>query len=197
VPDYDRLVVASGIATADMKSNWKVAVDNYLECYHCRVAHPALATLLDLDSFRVDVHQFWMSHKVNLGRRDNAAYPVEPHAANRRALWWWLWPTTTFNVMPGSAELSVFSFLPITVGNCTQWGHKFSVPGDPIDERREIYRNGPLTDEDVALVESVQRGLHSRGYFAGRFVDDEAGLENSERATHQFHRLVADALGSL
>jgi choline monooxygenase len=48
----------------------------------------------------------------------------------------------------------------------------------------------------VALVESVQRGLHSRGYSSGRFIDDGDG-EVTERATHQFHRLVAGALGLL
>src|SRR6202167_280065 len=196
VPSFNRLTVAPGLASAEIQANWKVAVDNYLECYHCRNAHPALASLMDLGSFRVDVHPFWMSHKAELGRPDNAAYPVLPNAANTRTLWWWLWPTTTFNVLPGSAELSVFSFFPLGVGSTLQWGQRFGIPGDPVDAKRERYRNGPLTEEDVALVESVQRGLHSRGYSSGRFIDDGDG-EVTERATHQFHRLVAGALGLL
>ena len=196
IPSFNRLTVAPGLASAEIQANWKVAVDNYLECYHCRNAHPALASLMDLGSFRVDVHPFWMSHKAELGRPDNAAYPVLPNAANTRTLWWWLWPTTTFNVLPGSAELSVFSFFPLGVGSTLQWGQRFGIPGDPVDAKREHYRNGPLTAEDVALVESVQRGLHSRGYSSGRFIDDGDG-EVTERATHQFHRLVAGALGLL
>lgn len=196
VPSFDRLTVAPGFASAEIQANWKVAVDNYLECYHCRNAHPALASLMDLGSFRVDVHPFWMSHKAELGRPDNAAYPVLPNAANTRTLWWWLWPTTTFNVLPGSAELSVFSFFPLGVGRTLQWGQRFGIPGDSVDAKREQYRNGPLTEEDVALVESVQRGLRSRGYSSGRFIDDGDG-EVTERATHQFHRLVAGALGLL
>jgi phenylpropionate dioxygenase-like ring-hydroxylating dioxygenase large terminal subunit len=194
VPAFERLVVAPGRASAEIRANWKVTVDNYLECYHCRTAHPALASLMDLRSFKVDVHGHWMSHKANMGRPDNTAYPIRPDAANTRTLWWWLWPTTTFNVMPGSAELSVFSFFPLSVASTLQSGQRFALPGDAVDEARERYRNGPLTDEDVALVESVQRGLNSRGYGAGRFIDDEAGLEISERATHRFHRLVAEAL---
>jgi carnitine monooxygenase subunit len=195
VPAFERLVVAPGRATADIHANWKVTVDNYLECYHCRTAHPALSSLMDLGSFRVDVHDHWMSHKADLGRPDNAAYPVLPDAANTRTLWWWLWPTTTFNVMPGSAEMSVFSFVPTSVASTLQWGQRFALPGDAVDEPRERYRNGALTDEDVALVESVQRGLHSRGYGSGRFIDDGEGREISERASHRFHQLVAQALG--
>ncbi len=194
VPAFERLVVAPGRVSAPIQANWKVTVDNYLECYHCRTAHPALASLMDLRSFKVDVHEHWMSHKANMGRPDNTAYPVHADAANTRTLWWWLWPTTTFNVMPGSAEMSVFSFLPTSVASTLQYGQRFALPGDEVDEARERYRNGALTDEDVALVESVQRGLNSRGYGAGRFIDDAEGLEVSERATHQFHRLVAQAL---
>jgi nitrite reductase/ring-hydroxylating ferredoxin subunit len=78
IPSFNRLTVAPGLASAEIQANWKVAVDNYLECYHCRNAHPALASLMDLGSFRVDVHPFWMSHKAELGRPDNAAYPVLP-----------------------------------------------------------------------------------------------------------------------
>jgi len=66
VPSFDRLTVAPELASAEIQANWKVAVDNYLECYHCRNAHPALASLMDLGSFRVDVHPLWMSHKAEL-----------------------------------------------------------------------------------------------------------------------------------
>jgi choline monooxygenase len=30
-------------------ANWKVAVENYLECYHCPVAHPAFSRLVDVE----------------------------------------------------------------------------------------------------------------------------------------------------
>ncbi|MGA2343802.1 MAG: aromatic ring-hydroxylating dioxygenase subunit alpha, partial [Steroidobacteraceae bacterium] len=43
IPSFERLTVTPGLATAQIRANWKVTVDNYLECYHCRVAHPALS----------------------------------------------------------------------------------------------------------------------------------------------------------
>jgi phenylpropionate dioxygenase-like ring-hydroxylating dioxygenase large terminal subunit len=30
-------------------ANWKIAVENYLECYHCPVAHPGFSALVDVD----------------------------------------------------------------------------------------------------------------------------------------------------
>ena len=51
-----------------------------------------------------------------------------------------------------------------------------------------------LIPEDVALCESVQRGLHSRGYTQGRFVVDQERPEFSEHHVHCFQKMVHDAL---
>jgi choline monooxygenase len=32
-----------------LDANWKIAVENYLECYHCPVAHRGLSALIDVD----------------------------------------------------------------------------------------------------------------------------------------------------
>jgi choline monooxygenase len=48
--------------------------------------------------------------------------------------------------------------------------------------------------EDIALCESVQRGLKSRSYRQGRFVFDEAHKGTSEHAVHHFHKRVLAAM---
>ena len=35
--------------TYTVAANWKIAVENYLECYHCAVAHPGFSRLVDVD----------------------------------------------------------------------------------------------------------------------------------------------------
>ena len=44
----------STIQSTSRQSNWKVAVDNYLEGYHVPVAHPGLMRLLDYKSYSVE-----------------------------------------------------------------------------------------------------------------------------------------------
>ncbi|MGH2486158.1 MAG: aromatic ring-hydroxylating oxygenase subunit alpha, partial [Ktedonobacterales bacterium] len=34
----------------EIAANWKVGVDNYLECYHCHVAHPSFSVIIELNS---------------------------------------------------------------------------------------------------------------------------------------------------
>ncbi len=179
-----------------IRSNWKVAIDNYLECYHCGPAHPAFADLVDMRSYRTGIGGVWSSQKGKLGRRDNKAYPVAESEPEQEALFWWLWPTTTFNVLPGSPGMSVFNFLPEAADRCITVGERFYLPGrnTPNDEARVAYGRDVLGPEDTALCEAVQRGLNSKGYTQGRFIADLGGSEITEHAVHHFHRLVAGAL---
>ena len=57
VPRLDDLVAEprKGSSEASVRCNWKVALDNGLECYHCAPAHPAFVDLVDLDSYRITV----------------------------------------------------------------------------------------------------------------------------------------------
>ena len=43
----------------DIKANWKVVVDNYLECYHCPVAHPGFCDLIDLDQYVIQEYDLF------------------------------------------------------------------------------------------------------------------------------------------
>jgi hypothetical protein len=127
---------------------------------------------------------------------DNKAYPLRRNAPEQRALFWWLWPTTTFNVLPGSPAVGVFSYMPGGAGITVTHGDRYAVPGNEFpaeDNARIEYSRNILNPEDVALCESVQRGLASRCYSQGRFVADPAGSVITEQAVHHFHRLVAQA----
>ncbi len=195
VVGFDRMALVPGTPSGTMKANWKVAVDNYLECYHCSIAHPILSDLLDMKSHFIKTEKIWMSQILDLKANRKISYPVAEDAAVKQGRFWWMWPTTTFNVLPGSPDLSVFSFMPIGVGSTLQIGQCFTMPDVPADLARHSYRNGVLTDEDVVLCESVQRGLASRGYSSGRFMYDPAAGELTEAAVHHFHRMVVTAMG--
>ena len=47
--DVDGLVFYTRWQT-EVDANWKVVCENFLECYHCAVAHPQLAELLDVSA---------------------------------------------------------------------------------------------------------------------------------------------------
>ncbi|EIM87664.1 Rieske domain-containing protein [Stereum hirsutum FP-91666 SS1] len=42
--------------------NWKTLVDNYNECYHCKVAHPGIASTVDLKTYYVQGQKGYVAH---------------------------------------------------------------------------------------------------------------------------------------
>lgn len=184
----------SGIP-GDVKANWKIMVDNYLECYHCKVAHPAFSDLLDMN-FESTSHGNWTHQKSGMGRRDNCAYAIGENEENDRALFWWVFPNTTFNVVPGDpAHLLITIYQPIEPGKTLAWSHMYGEAGKPPNEARNEWLANVVAVEDNDLCESVQRGLHSKGYTAGRIVFDPKGGEVTEEMVHTFHLMVTKTLG--
>lgn len=99
-------------------------------------------------------------------------------------------------MMPGGAHgITVGSQHPVDVATTRQGANdRYGIPGAPLFEPRG-YGDLNLLPEDRHAIESVQRGLASRGYIAGRFSSDPSGGETSEAAVHRFQWLVARSLG--
>ena len=98
--------------TYTIKANWKSVVDNFLECYHCSVAHKDFVTLIDIDNYRVKTHGIYSSHISPAGKTENSAYSTEDAAVQDHAVWW-LWPNTCLLRYPGAPNWMVWPFIPI------------------------------------------------------------------------------------
>ncbi|MDE0458250.1 MAG: aromatic ring-hydroxylating dioxygenase subunit alpha, partial [Chromatiales bacterium] len=175
------------------KANWKVVVDNYVECYHCAKAHPALADLMVMGSYRHEVHEHWARQLSPRVRSDSSAYRVEEGDDVQVAAYWYLWPTTSIWLVPGAANLFVLAMMPGGHETTVFSGHRYATDDAP-DPARTAYLNETLGPEDQGLCESVQRGLRSRSYDQGRLMVDPARSGTAEHGVHQFHRLVTRAL---
>jgi len=196
IPEFDRLTRIS-TRSWELKANWKVIVDNFLECYHCKNAHPAFAELVDLDTYRSVTHGIYSTHLSKSGRADNKAYKFSAEDASQIGAFWWLWPTFTINAAPGPPNMALFYILPLGPDRSIEVTEYFfaSKEIDADQEARLDYANNVLTIEDNNICEAVQRGLNQRGYSQGRFIVDRERTEISEHAVHHFHTLVAQALG--
>ena len=174
-------------------AGWKVVVDNFVECYHCRYAHPDFASLISLKHYQMDVGPIWSRQLGSETRPTNSAYDFDPDTGFAGAMFWYLWPNTTFNVLPGSNELAVLSIRPLDHEWSRFEGHVLTADGRT-NEALTAYTANVLAPEDTALCESVQRGLKSKGYDQGPIMAGEVPTGESEYGIHHFHRLVHEAL---
>ncbi len=192
-PDLASLTYAHTL-TYQIKANWKAVVDNFLECYHCPVAHRDFCTLVEMDTYRVNTHGIYSSHMAKAGRSDNKAYGVDEASVTDHAVWY-LWPNTTLMRYPGRGNFMVWRFYPAGPEETYEIFDFFLETDTPNETEIEAIKfvDEVLQPEDIAIVESVQRGMQTPSFNQGRYLVDPDGGGMSEHAVHHFHGLVLDA----
>ena len=192
-PDVEDLIHVRRIRY-DIASNWKNVIDNFLECYHCHVAHPDFVTLVEMDTYRVATHGIYSSHMARAGYSANSAYDVGGARVKDLAVWW-LWPNTCLMRYPGRGNFSVMQMVPAGPGRTSETIDFYLETAELTEADIESIRyiDEVLQPEDIALVESVQRGMRTPAFTQGRLVCDPTGSGLSEHGVHHFHGLVLDA----
>ncbi len=166
--------------------NWKVFVDNYLDGgYHVPYLHKGLDSVLDYSNYMIENgthHCLQWSPIVTEG----AEAQTGAVRKGDRALYYWIYPNFMINWYDGVMDTNLV--VPRGVDQ-TEVIFDFYFPDVASDAARRqnlasVEVGQRIQDEDVAICKSVQRGLNSRAYNAGRLsVRREAG-------EHLFHRLL-------
>ncbi len=196
-PDVADLRLAKRL-TYDIRSNWKNVVDNFLECYHCHVAHKEFVDLVDMDTYQVTTHGIWSSHFAEAGTHENVAYDVASAIVTVHAVWW-LWPNTCLLRYPGRGNFMVLQILPDGPERTIETWDFYLETAELQESDREAVRyvDEVLQVQDISIVESVQRGMSTPAFDQGRIVYDPNGSGLSEHGVHHFHGLVLDAYRAL
>ncbi len=165
--------------------NWKVFVDNYLDGgYHVPYLHKGLDSVLDYSNYTIENgRRFCLQSSPMVS--DGAEPETGAVRKGDRALYYWIYPNFMINLYDGVMDTNLVT--PLSVDK-TEVIFDFYFP-DVSEAARERNRASievgqRIQDEDVSICRSVQRGLNSRAYNAGRLsVRREAG-------EHLFHRLL-------
>ena len=165
--------------------NWKVFVDNYLDGgYHVPHLHKGLDSVLDYSGYTIrDGDRFCVQESPMVsGGADAKTGAVR---TGDRAYYYWIYPNFMINWYRGAMDTNLV--IPRGVDKTEViFDFYFSDVSDSARPRNlaSIDVSQQIQDEDVAICASVQRGLRSRAYNAGRLsVRREAG-------EHLFHRLL-------
>jgi len=195
-PDINNLTFAHRL-TYQIKANWKAVIDNFLECYHCPIAHRDFCSLVEMDTYKVKTHGIYSSHMAKAGRSNNTAYSIEDASVTDHAVWY-LWPNTALMRYPGRGNFMVWRFYPSGPEETSEVFDFFLESSEPNEAEVESFRfiDEILQPEDIGLVESVQRGMRTPAFKQGRYLVDPDGSGLSEHAVHHFHGLILEAYQS-
>jgi choline monooxygenase len=165
--------------------NWKVFVDNYLDGgYHVPHLHKGLDSVLDYSKYSIkNGERFCLQSSPIVS--EGAESQTGAVRQGDRALYYWIYPNFMINwygcvmdtnlVIPHGVDKTevVFDFY---FPDVSQTARERNMASIEVGQR--------IQDEDEAICRSVQRGLTSCAYTAGRLsVRREAG-------EHLFHRLL-------
>jgi phenylpropionate dioxygenase-like ring-hydroxylating dioxygenase large terminal subunit len=156
----------------ELRANWKIAIENYLECYHCRLNHPGLVRLIDEEAQRQERAGLRLSQfPPLLPGLDPARAPYEVAGGASTAQYHLLFPAMKFNVNPGRPNLSIGPVWPVAPDRTSAWFDYFFADGTDeqwIDDMLAF--DNQVGAEDISLVEAVQRGAGSGALPHGRLL---------------------------
>lgn len=193
-PVIDELHLAARFIT-ETEANWKSIVDNYMECYHCGPAHPGFSDSVDVNRYTHSLHGNW-TLQYGVAKPSEQSFTFDESVQDPSFAGFWAWPCTMFNVPPGADFMTVIYELPVSAEITLQQYEIYFLNKELTAAQRaliEWYRD-VFRPEDLRLVESVQKGLRSRGYRGqGRIMTDRQRSGESEHGIAHFHNLIAQA----
>jgi ferredoxin-NADP reductase/phenylpropionate dioxygenase-like ring-hydroxylating dioxygenase large terminal subunit len=179
------------------RANWKTMLENYLECYHCAVAHPGFSAAIDVrpENYRLIADDFVLSQRGNVrpsalpGNGQIKLYDARGDVA--QAQYHLLWPNFTISINPGFPNLSVDVWMPDGPNRAKGFSERYFGPGVSETFAEELVAfDDQVGAEDDELTDSVQQGLLSGLPECARFFT---------RADHlpiEFQKLVVHSLAA-
>jgi len=162
----------------DVRANWKLIVENFMECYHCGPVHPELVRLIpdfrngtsyqglpgQGTSFGEDIEAFTLSGKGNRSRLPD----LEPED-DRLYYAWVLWPNVFINLLPDHVILHTLQPLGPDHSRVTcDWLFEPSEVAKPDFDPSDTVAAFDITNaQDWDICELTQLGMTSKAYAQG------------------------------
>jgi ferredoxin-NADP reductase/phenylpropionate dioxygenase-like ring-hydroxylating dioxygenase large terminal subunit len=177
------------------EANWKTMLENYLECYHCAVAHPGFSSAIDVkeENYNLQMHR-WFASQLGEVRQSalegkTAVKIYDPRGEVKQAQYHLLWPNVTINTNPGFPNLSIDVWVPDGPNKTKGFSEQYFGPGVSEKFAQDLIAfNKQVGYEDDVLTNSVQLGL------LGGIPDKGRYLTNSESLCIHFLKLVVRAM---
>ena len=198
--DFSTLHFSSAMAF-DLKANWKLAIENFIEPYHVFSCHPWLNDFVGMNE---RVAPSFDRHVLSCGYEFKKADPARggslPHFSDlpenkkNRGDWYVLFPNFAFEIFPD--QVDVFIATPLAADKCRETIALYFVGEGAFssqyrEARDHVTQNWhDLNNEDIGIIERMQAGRASEGFDGGVLSPYWDPVQQ------HFARLIYDAIRS-
>ncbi len=171
----------------DIKSNWALYVDNYLEGFHIPYVHSDLNKILDYNNYETELFEGGVL-QIGIAKKGESIFNLPPeskdYGKNIAAYYYWLFPGIMMNFYPWG--LSVNFVIPMSIDS-TKIVYKRYIWDEELIGKGAGGDLDKVEKEDQDIVEAVQRGVSSKSYTRGRYSP------TMEKGIHHFHRILTNS----
>ena len=170
----------------EIKANWALYVDNYLEGFHIPFVHSDLHDVLDYDSYKTELFEGGVL-QIGIANEGEECFDLPEsspdYGENIAAYYYWIFPGLMLNFYPWGLSVNIVN--PISVNKTKIIYHGFV-------GNKSLLGKGAGGDldkvelEDQDIVEATQRGVSSKSYDRGRYSPTK------EKGVHHFHRILSN-----
>ncbi|XVX20133.1 aromatic ring-hydroxylating oxygenase subunit alpha [Actinomycetota bacterium] len=183
----------------DVKSNWKLIIENFMECYHCATIHPELTEVLPefADGFAA---QYFVGHGAAFGddvkgftvdgSEGLERIPTVTEDQDRRYYAITVRPQVFINLVPD--HVIIHRMFPLAADHTiveVDWLYLPSVIESGADLSKSVELFHRVNSQDFDACERTQLGMGSRSY------RDGGVLVPSEHHIGAFHDWVSEVVG--
>lgn len=185
----------------DVQANWKLIIQNYSECYHCPLIHPALVELSPWQSGRNDLYEgpFLGGYmELNHGSMTLGGATMRPPlgavagADLKRVYYYTIFPNMLLSLHPD--YVMAHTLWPLAVGRTRiicEWLFDPATMARPDFDPGDAVEFWDLTNrQDWHVCELSQQGVTSRGYRPGPYAQVEGLLHAFDQ---EYLRLLGEA----
>ena len=175
-----------------VQANWKVDIENFLECYHCAPAHSLFGSVFEVSSQRAILNEHYVFHYAEPKPIDKAGYVYDPEAYPKRLATWTIFPNTMIYLFPGKPTIGVMvaSPHPTDPNQSVFWAKAYATDAESAMAPDLFHIMDVTMNEDIEIIESVQRGMRSKGFERGALLIDADLSEKSEHTIYHFQQYI-------
>ena len=168
----------------EIKANWALYCDNYLEGFHIPYVHKDLNKELEYDEYYTEGMDNTVL-QIGIAKDDEVTFDLpddhQDYGKNVAAYYFFLFPNMMFNFYPWGLSVNIVK--PITPTK-TKIQYLTYVWKEELMEKGAGSNLDKVELEDEEIVEAVQKGVKSRAYDRGRYSPKR------EIGVHHFHLLL-------